>query len=363
MKDVSMEMLEALADQISLVNDVIVSFDSGIAVVTPKTRKDFDFLAEFATSEKERLIALVQRSGAVILRGFEVFTGEQYSKLTGGCLGLTSTLSGKNGTVKASLMNAIYAWSKRPSRGAGVFDLPPADLQMQGPHNEVGWRSRRPRFISLWCEEPPFKAGETALFDMAAAYDNLDDELRGYFDNFASEYPAFGEKFAEDSVLIHPTTQRRCLVLWYYQSPLADHAVIAYRDTDHYQHSTIKDTVPFVAIHSSLCHIFCNGAKRIKLSNELSVRLMRHVYRAAYYIEWEKGDVVLVDNITTAHARMPCVPPRKIVVGYWNEVDVRQYTANRDVPTDDCPTMAQATPSFGHAMDILVDAMRGRLRL
>lgn len=168
----------------------------------------------------------------------------------------------------------------------------------------------------MWCEEPPRKAGETALFDMAAAYDNLDDELRGYFDRFASEYPAFGEKFVEDSVLIHPETGRRCHVLWYYQSPLADHAVAAYRDTDHHRHNPIKEAIPFMAINASLRHTFCNGAKRIALSDELSVRLMRHVYKAAYYITWEKSNVVLVDNITMAHGRMPCVPPRKIVVGY-----------------------------------------------
>lgn len=347
-------MQQTLADELSRTGEVELSLEAGIPVLTPRARSDFRFLAGFATQQRTRLLELVRWSGAVMVRGFEVATGDQYTQLMSGCLGTTP--------VTNKVLTTLFAWAKRKRRGEGVYDLPPADLQMQGPHIEVGWRSRRPRYISLWCEVPPIKAGETALFDMAAAYDHLDDELRAYFDRYASEYPAFGEKFVEDSVLVHPETGRRCLVLWYYQSPLADHAVAAYRETEHYRRNPIQDAVPFMAINSQLSHAFCDGRKRIKLSRELSVRLMRQVYRATHYVTWQAGDIVIVDNIAMGHGRMPCVPPRKIVVGYWNEVDMRAYTANRNVATDDCPPLSRAGASPGYVARLLVSAVTGRLR-
>jgi alpha-ketoglutarate-dependent taurine dioxygenase len=179
-----MNMNQALADEISRTNEVELSLEAGIPVLTPRARSDFGCLAEFATQHRTRILGLVRWSGAVMLRGFEVATGDQYTRLMSGCLGTEA--------VTNKVLTTVFAWAKRKRRGEGVYDLPPADLQMQGPHIEVGWRSRRPRYISLWCEVPPVKAGETALFDMAAAYDHLDDELRGYFDRYASEYRRSG---------------------------------------------------------------------------------------------------------------------------------------------------------------------------
>ncbi len=96
----------------------------------------------------------------------------------------------------------------RAPRGSGtVLDLP-VDPSMQGPHIENGWRSRRPRYVSFWCEQEPLHAGETALFDMSKSYEMLGDDLRSYFESYASIYPAYGERLAIDSVLIHPQTRR-----------------------------------------------------------------------------------------------------------------------------------------------------------
>jgi len=350
-----MDTRDTLAEQLSLANDVTVSFESGIAVVTPKTKNDFRSLASFAMKERERLGSLIRWSGAAVLRGFDVATADEYTELTGACLGYKA--------VTNRVLSALFSRAKRKTRGLGTYDLPPAKIQMQGPHTEAGWRSRRPRLITMWCEEAPLEAGETALFDMAAAYDSLDDDLKAYFDNFGSEYPVFGEKFVVDSVLIHPETKRRCLLLWYYESPLAQYAVAAYRETEHYRQNSIKETIPYTAINdATLAHTFCDGKKRVTLSEEQSIRLMRHVYKAATYFKWQKNDVLIVDNIATGHGRMPCVPPRKIVVGYWNEVDTRPYGANPRVRTDDSPPLARTGASPSYVVRVLANGLRGRLQ-
>jgi len=347
-----MNTRDSVAEQLS--NDVSVSFDSGIAVVSPKARKDFPFLADFAAKEKERIESLVHWSGAAVFRGFDIATADQYTNLTGSRLGYEA--------VTNKVLATLFSWAKRKARGFGTYDLPPANVQMQGPHTEAGWRARRPRFITMWCEEPPVEAGETALFDLGAAYDSLDGDLKAYFDNFGSEYPAFGEKFVVDSVLIHPETKRRCILLWYYEVPLAHYAVAAYRETEHYRKNSLKQAIPYEGGNPSLSHAFRDGKNRIVLSDEQATRLMRHVYGAAYYHKWEKNDVLVIDNIAMGHGRMPCVPPRKIVVGYWNEIDTRPFGANPRVRTDDCPPLAKTGASPKYVVQVLANGLRGRFQ-
>ena len=55
---------------------------------------------------------------------------------------------------------------------------------------------------------------------------------------------------------------------------------------------------------------------------------LREAYQQELVIfSWRRGDILMVDNILTAHGRRPFVAPRKIVVGMaepisWKDVQI-----------------------------------------
>jgi alpha-ketoglutarate-dependent taurine dioxygenase len=315
-----------------------------VAVVSPATGREQIEPADLCRRERAALLDIAYAAGALALRGFNIETPGHYENLMVRGLGLTPTLRPQAPPTESdqvwlqTLATYYEKAGRKPMAGGTVVTLPAADGQMQGPHIEMGWRSRRPRLISFWCEEAPTAAGETALFDMARAYREVDATLRAQLAAHCSMFPAFGECFAVDSVLLHPSSAEPCLNLWYYERPLADFAAVVYRRTAHHRASAIPDTVPYAGLNEhSLQHYLLVGGERVPLSEDAALALMSCVYDCATYFSWQRGDLLLIDNIRLAHARMPCRPPRRILSGFWDEIDVRRHSADPSLRADDCP--------------------------
>ena len=323
-------LLDELCEAVESVGCATVT--RGIVHLTSRADTSFEALHEFCQRHRELLFRCLGASGAVLFRGFPIASASDYEVLTAHALGLREMKKVAPDSQRASEV----AQTGRTPRGSGLlFDLPPADIQMQGPHVEDGYTSARARYISFWCDVPPTVAGETALFDMSESYRLLDDRVRNVLDDSASVFPAYNGEERVHSVLVHPDTDERCLSIWYYQTPLADYAVEAYRKTEHHRNNPIRSTIPYVAVSMALEHHLAVGERRFTTTPEDKRAVMDAVYKTARYVEWGCSDLLLIDNIRFAHARMPCAPPRRIVVGYWNKSDMRRYAANSSVVVDD----------------------------
>ena len=337
---------------------VEVSRDGCVAIVSPRKDGGLAFVRDVCLHERESLLKLVEVCGAVVLRGFEVVDTKSYERLMTECCGLAPVFEADS--LKKSQL--ILKAADRAPRGSGTLLNLPVDPTLQGPHIEYGWRSRRPRYISFWCEVEPRDMGETALFDMGGSYTALDERLRPCFDDCASIYPAYGERLAVDSVLIHPQTHRRCLVLWYFESPLADHAVAAYRKTAHGRKNYFQEMRPNRAVNDPLLHLLVRDGGEFALSDAQKSELMDCVYRNAQYVRWRRSDVLVIDNISVAHGRMPTHSPRRLVAGYWNEEDVRQYSPRPGL-ADDCPVAAGASRSPEYVTRVISEIRSGRFKM
>jgi hypothetical protein len=51
-------------------------------------------------------------------------------------------------------------------------------------------------------------------------------------------------------------------------------------------------------------------------------RLAHLVWDNSVFFRWQEGDVVVIDNLRVAHARMPCDGPRKVAAAVGDLVDV-----------------------------------------
>jgi alpha-ketoglutarate-dependent taurine dioxygenase len=317
-----------------------ISTEGCITTLSPLPGADMSSFRELARGARHQLLELLDTTGALRLRGFDIDSADAFEAVLFQGLGLQPLFDSIGSSEAPEPSMQRRASLGRAARGNGqVYDLP-TERELQGPHIEHGWRSRRGRYIAFWCEHPPSAAGETALFDMSLVYDRLDDTLKSLFDNFASVYPTYGEEFPVDSVLLHPRTGRKCLVLWYYGEPLAGHAVRAYLRTAHGAKNPVASIGPQVrASITELRHDLVRGSERIRLSDEQTARLMDICYDVAQYAVWQRSDLLIIDNIRLAHGRMPSEGPRALVAGYANEEDMRRYAANpsRDVPGQDEP--------------------------
>jgi len=328
---------------------VSVAIDRLIATISADRDRSFAFVQRLCRDHAPSILDLLVHHGAVLFRGFEIESREQY-------LSLLRDM-GHEEARGPQMENKVPSPQKpvTPPRRDMAKLVPHDDVSMQGPHTELGWRSFRPRFVSFWCELPAAVGSETAVFDMARVYRELRTDLRDAFDSHLSNYYSqgkvtfFSEDFRVDSVLVHPETGRRCLVIWYFRQPLSPFAVEAYLATGRGSRAPLPPIAyegrpKFMRVDPErLEHRLIDSTGSTMIFNDDQKRsLMATLYECAMYVKWQSSDLMIIDNILTAHARMQSVLPRKLWAAVWDEVDVRAFSANTQLAADECPRWRDA---------------------
>ncbi len=290
--------------------------------------------AGWAAEHRTALRAAVTEHGAVLVRGLGVRdaaeAGAVFARLADG------------------LMAEREAFAPREEYSAGVYASTtwPA-AQPMCMHHELSYQREPPGLLLLACLQAPEQGGATAVADAAAVLDALPPDLvarferegwllvRTYNDDIgASADEAFGtadraaiERYCRatgiewewrpdgglrtrqrrSAVVRHPLTDRRCwfnqiafLNEWTLDPEVREYLVDVYGD----------DGLPFTTR-------FGNGDP----IGEDVVAVLNDTYEAATVREpWQPGDLMLVDNVATAHSREPFTGPREIVVGLADPV-------------------------------------------
>jgi alpha-ketoglutarate-dependent taurine dioxygenase len=216
-------------------------------------------------------------------------------------------------------------------------------------HNELSYRSEVPQRLLFACVTPPRSGGVTALADTRAVLADLPADLVARFattgwrlirnytglvgirweDAFGTTDPAAVTAYCADhdieatwdadgclhttqtrlAVVAHPLTGERC---WFNQAAfLNEHTMVPeYRD---YLVSQLgPEGLPFTTS-------FGDGEPL----DRGTVDLINAVYEKHTVREpWQRGDLLVVDNILTAHSREPYAGARDIVVGMDTPVRV-----------------------------------------
>jgi alpha-ketoglutarate-dependent taurine dioxygenase len=290
--------------------------------------------ADWAAGHRDALRAAVAEHGCVLVRGLGLSdaagTGAVFGRLTD------------------SLMDEQEAFAPRQPRGAGVYSATPWPPQQQMcMHHELSYRLEFPGLLLFACLSPAASGGGTALADAAAMLGALPADLvqrferegwildRTYSEDFgASCEESFGTgdrgaiesycrandiEFAwqpdgelrtrqrRSAVVRHPLTGQRCwfnqigfLSEWTMDPEVREYLIDLYGD----------DGLPFTTR-------FGNGDP----VTEDIVQLLNETYEAsAARVSWQAGELLLVDNIRTAHSREPYEGPREILAGLADPV-------------------------------------------
>lgn len=299
-------------------------------ILTVKTRD----ASSWVTQHRLALRAAVVERGAILVRGLDLHDSAVVAAVFRGLAG--SLLTEKEPfTPRRRHADGVYASSTWPAN------------QPMCMHHELSYLLEPPGLLLFACLVAPVEGGSTGLADSPTVLDTLPVELatrferegwllvRNYNDEIgASVSEAFGtenrgavERYCRanaidfewqpdgglrtwqrrNAVVRHPVTSMRC---WFNQVAFLNEWTIAPEVREYLIDVYGSDGLPFNTR-------FGNGDP----IGEEVVALLNESYEAHTVREpWQAGDLMLVDNIRTAHSREPFEGPREVLVGMADPV-------------------------------------------
>jgi alpha-ketoglutarate-dependent taurine dioxygenase len=290
----------------------------------------------WAAEHRDALRALVAENGSILVRGLGLHelaeVGAVFNRLANG------------------LMTEREAFAPRQIYSDGVYSSAtwPANQPMC-MHHELSYTLESPSLMLFACLQPPTEGGATGVADSPTVLDALPTELtdrferdgwlltRSYNDEIGS---SIAEAFGTDdpdavasycranaidfewqpdgglrtqqrrsAVVRHPVTGQRC---WFNQIAFLNEWTIAPEIREYLVEMYGEDGLPFNTR-------FGNGDP----ITEDIVAELNEVYDANTLREpWQAGDLMLVDNIRTAHSREAFEGPREVLVGMADAVRI-----------------------------------------
>lgn len=251
----------------------------------------------------ESVIEVFRESGAVLFRGFGMEPG--------GFAAFTDRFS------SSTLGRLHMAQNRREvaeDKGTSTVNL---GMQHVGPHAELGYSPQRPDLLWFACVRPSAGGGQTTLFDGIKVWERLPDPLREKFARTDLLY-SFGAAGRDDWPLFTgvPADRARTLEL------LAAERGVSYTIGDD-ETIAIDYRVPAAgpsrfqgvpAFSNSIVPSLSGGvsfADGTPLRSSDGLSILRVCDDLMTPVDWQKGDILVIDNSRMMHGRLPFSDPSR----------------------------------------------------
>eukprot|EP00811_Abedinium_folium_P002921 NODE_12689_length_1209_cov_3.137708.p1 GENE.NODE_12689_length_1209_cov_3.137708~~NODE_12689_length_1209_cov_3.137708.p1 ORF type:complete len:311 (-),score=28.46 NODE_12689_length_1209_cov_3.137708:275-1207(-) len=211
--------------------------------------------------------------------------------------------------------------------------LAPADDTVQGPHQEAMPYKGRMNFrhVVFACEEPASEGGATALFDMCKAWELLPTELKDELSTSFFKYPlaSYIRNYADliPCAVKCDISGKACLQFFGFGRGAAE-CVSVYRALTGKQ--VVPDPYQYgISIEEDMLLVDSYGEEKPFIGPALTT-VIKCIYTAMITHHWEKGDVLVVDNVRWSHARLEGVgTQRKIIFTAYGPSDGSDFDITR----------------------------------
>ena len=288
-------------------------------------------LVSFCLSHRNFLHEKLLESGAILFRGFIVTTPADFEKVV-------RAFSGKD------LLNYTGGASPRVELGGGVYTSTEYPAQYTiSLHNELSYAHKYPSRVYFCCIKPSKTGGETPIADSRRILKNIDPEIvkqfkakkirydRNLFSDAGSGYSwqdafeTFDKTIVENycreadikfewkdggrlrlsqtlpATAIHPITGEE---VWFNQ---ADGFHPSALDPENYE--SLITTIPEEEFR---LNVFYGDGTAIDIAELENIREV--IKNETVIFPWQTGDILILDNLLTAHGRMAFEGERKIIL-------------------------------------------------
>lgn len=285
-------------------------------------------LCGWISDHRPFLVAKILENGAVLLRGFPMHTADDFRSIASAVSSDIITYSERSSPRK-EVAAQVYTSTEYPASEA-IF-----------PHNEHSYCVTYPLRLFFGCILPAKAGGATPLVPMRRVKARISEHTREHFRKFGYMYVRnFGDGLGLPWQVAFQTSDR-CEVEKYCRNMAIS---VEWKSDDRLRTRQVRPvfvTHPRTGEqlwfnHATFFHVSTlDPVAREVLSSEFDEdELPNNTYygdgqaiepevldelRSAYMSEvvsfpWERGDMLILDNVLTAHSRQPYVGPRKILV-------------------------------------------------
>ena len=286
-------------------------------------------LVAWAGRNRELVERWVLTHGAVLFRGFDIDNVPQFESFIG--------------TVSSGAMEYRYRSSPRTQVGGNIYTSTdyPAD-QSIFPHNEHAYSPTFPLRIFFFCVTPAARGGETPISDCRKVLKRIDPEIRERFRAKGIMYVRnFGDGFGLPWPTVFQTDDRSQVEEYCRQNGLA----VEWKDGNRlrtrrvgpaiFRHPRTGEEIWFnhaafyhwttlePTVRDRLSEIFGEEdmpnntfyGDGTPIEPEVAAHLREAYQEELILFPWQKGDLLMADNMLVTHARSPYEGARKVVVG------------------------------------------------
>ena len=142
-------------------------------VIEASKARDLIFLQRFLAKNSTKILEDIAKYGAVLLRGFEVSSDQDFENAVlniHGLRGISDAFMSEEGRIHAGDLKYVLHTNAVYKTGGTLY--------LGGFHSENYYSTDVPGYICFCCFQPSVAGGETGLINMEKIYSHLNDELK-----------------------------------------------------------------------------------------------------------------------------------------------------------------------------------------